>query len=146
LKRPTPSLSRSGLPEEATARRKDVERLLSALADVEAARLASAAAGAVVRAAVTAPVAGAPAWLKALALAGRGKTALLGAVEDGRAHLCFVRPRGPGPNLGEALRAAVTELGGKGGGAPDSAQGSGPAAGMLEAALGEAEARLGGGA
>jgi len=132
------------LSEEATARRKDVEKLLSALAEGEAGRLASAAAGAVVREVVTAPVAGAPAWLKALALAlaGRGKLALLGAVEDGRAHLCFARPRGPGPNLGEALKAAVALLGGKGGGAPDSAQGSGPATGMLEAALGEAEAKV----
>ncbi|MFT3913180.1 MAG: alanyl-tRNA editing protein [Anaeromyxobacteraceae bacterium] len=129
--------------EEASARRKDVEKLLQALAEKEALSLSGP--DAVVQAAVTAPVAGAPAWLRALAfaLAAQGKTALLGAVEDGRAHLCFARPKGPGPHLGEALKAAVALLGGKGGGAPDSAQGSGPAVGMLEAALGEAAARLG---
>jgi alanyl-tRNA synthetase len=133
--------------EEAVARRKDVEKLLAAVADGEADRL-SAGAGPVVRGVVTAPVPGAPAYLKALAqaLAGRGKVALLGASEEGRAHLCFVRPRGDGPglpNMGDALRAAVALLGGKGGGAPDAAQGSGPAIGMLEAALAEAEARAG---
>jgi alanyl-tRNA synthetase len=128
--------------EEATARRKDVERLVAAVAEAEAARL-SAAGGPVVREVVTPPVAGAPAYLKALAqaLAGRGKVAFLGAAEDGRAHLCFVRPRGEGPHLGDALRAAVALLGGKGGGAPDSAQGSGPALGMLAAALEEGEAK-----
>ncbi|MFO0585067.1 MAG: alanyl-tRNA editing protein [Anaeromyxobacter sp.] len=129
--------------EEASARRKDVERLLQALAEREALGLSGP--DAIVKAAVTPPVAGASAWLKALsfALAAQGKTALLGAVEDGRAHLCFARPKGPGPHLGEALKAAVALLGGKGGGAPDSAQGSGPAVGMLEAALGEAESKLG---
>jgi alanyl-tRNA synthetase len=129
--------------EEATARRKDVEKLLAVVAEAEAARL-GALPGPVVRGAVTPPVAGAPAYLRALAqaLAARGKIALLGAAEDGRAHLCFVRPRGDGPHLGDALRAAVALLGGKGGGAPDSAQGSGPALGMLEAALAEGEARL----
>jgi alanyl-tRNA synthetase len=98
----------------------------------------------VVRVAVAPPAAGAPAYLKALAqaLAARGRVALLGAAEDGRAHLCFVRPRGDGPHLGEALRAAVALLGGKGGGTPDAAQGSGPALGMLEAALAEGEAKV----
>ena len=78
----------------------------------------------------------------AAALAAKGRIALVGAVEDGRAHLAFARPRGPGPHLGELLRAAAARLGGKGGGAPDAAQGSGPDAAALDAALDAALASL----
>uniref|UniRef100_UPI001F599E88 DHHA1 domain-containing protein n=2 Tax=unclassified Anaeromyxobacter TaxID=2620896 RepID=UPI001F599E88 len=77
------------------------------------------------------------------ALAARGRVALVGAVEEGRAHLAFARPRGEGPHLGELVRAAAAALSGKGGGAPDLAQGSGPDGSRLEAALAEAEAALG---
>jgi alanyl-tRNA synthetase len=133
--------------EDAAARRKDVERLLAVAAEAEAARLAGGQDGPAVKAVLSPPVAGAAAWLKAVgqALAARGRIALLGAVEEGRAHLGFTRPRGEGPHLGQALQAAVALLGGKGGGAPDAAQGSGPAIGMLEAALGEAARRVSGG-
>jgi alanyl-tRNA synthetase len=91
------------------------------------------------------PGPGAPAFAKAVAaaLAARGRIALLGALEDGRAHLAFARPKGPGPHLGELVRAAAARLGGKGGGAPDAAQGSGPDAAALEAALDAARASLG---
>jgi alanyl-tRNA synthetase len=113
--------------EEGAARRKDAERLVTALAGVEADRLA-AGAGAIA-AVLTPPVAGAAAWARAVAhaLAARGKVALLAAIEDGRAHLAFARPRGEGPHLGEKVRAVAASLGGKGGGAPDAAQGSAPA-------------------
>ena len=134
--------------EDAASRRKDVERLLAVAAEAEAARLAGRQDGPAVKAVLSPPVPGAAAWLKAVgqALAGRGRVALLGAVEEGRAHLGFTRPRGEGPHLGQALQAAVSLLGGKGGGAPDAAQGSGPAIGMLEAALGEAARRVSAGA
>ena len=134
--------------EDASARRKDVEKLLLVAAEAEAARLAAREEGPAVKAVLSPPVAGAAAWLKAVgqALAARGRVALLGAVEDGRAHLGFTRPRGEGPHLGQALQTAVALLGGKGGGAPDAAQGSGPAIGMLEAALGEAARRISAGA
>ncbi|MFL5301742.1 MAG: DHHA1 domain-containing protein [Anaeromyxobacteraceae bacterium] len=74
----------------------------------------------------------------AAALAAQGRVALLGAVENGRAHLAFARPKGSGPHLGELVRSAAAFLGGKGGGAPDAAQGSGPEPARLEAALDEA--------
>ncbi|WP_242343138.1 alanyl-tRNA editing protein [Anaeromyxobacter terrae] len=129
--------------EDGAARRKEVERLLLALAAVEAERLAGQGGGAV-RAVVVPPAPGAAAFVKAVAaaLAARGRVALVGAVEDGRAHLAFARPRGEGPHLGELVRAAAVALSGKGGGAPDLAQGSGPDASRLEAALAEAEAAL----
>lgn len=129
--------------EDGAARRKDVERLALALAATEADRLAASSAG-TVRAVIVTPAAGAPAFVKAVAaaLAARGRVALLGAVEDGRAHLAFARPKGNGPHLGELVRVAAAALSGKGGGAPDLAQGSGPDAARLEAALAEAEATL----
>ena len=125
--------------EEGAARRKSVERLLVALAHGDADRLASAPAGPVV-AVVEPPAQGAPAYLKAvaLALAARGRVALLGAAEDGLAHLAFARPRGDGPHLGELVRAAAARLGGKGGGSPEAAQGSGTDEAALGAALADA--------
>jgi alanyl-tRNA synthetase len=134
------------IAEEAIARRKEAERLGLALAAGEAERLAAAAPGSgPLRAVVVPPAPGAAAYAKAVAaaLAARGRVALVGAVEDGRAHLAFSRPRGPGPHLGELLRAAAARLGGKGGGAPDAAQGSGPDAAALEAALDAAAADAG---
>ncbi|HET9555283.1 MAG TPA: alanyl-tRNA editing protein [Anaeromyxobacteraceae bacterium] len=129
--------------EDLAARRKEAERLAAALADGEAARLAEGGA-AVVRAVLVPPGGGAAAWLRGVGsgLAARGRTALLGAVEEGRAYLCFARPKGPGASMGDLLREAVAVVGGKGGGAPDLAQGSGPEAGKLEAALDAAAARL----
>jgi alanyl-tRNA synthetase len=129
------------LVADAAARRKDTDRLVTALADADAARLA-AAPGGPVRAVLAPPAPGAPAYLRAVAaaLAARGRIALLGAIEEGRAHLAFARPKGGvEPNLGERVRAAAAALGGKGGGAPDQAQGSGPDAGKLEEALLQAE-------
>ncbi|HET8539887.1 MAG TPA: alanyl-tRNA editing protein [Anaeromyxobacter sp.] len=122
--------------EEATARRKDAERLALVVAAGEADRLAAGAPGPV-RAVLAPPGPGAAAYAKAVAaaLAAKGRLALLGAVEEGRAHLAFARPRGAGPHLGELVRAAAAALGGKGGGAPDQAQGSGPDAARLDEAL-----------
>jgi len=132
--------------DDLAARRKEAEKLVAALAAIEAERLAAAAPGtAAVRAVVAPPgPGGAAAFVKAVAsaLAARGRIALLGAAEDGRAHLAFARPGGAGPHLGERVREAAARLGGKGGGAPEQAQGSGPDAGALEAALREAEASL----
>jgi alanyl-tRNA synthetase len=129
--------------EELTARRKEAERLALALAEGEAARLAGAG-GPLVRLVLAVPGGGAAGWLRGVAqgLAVRGRTALLGAVEDGRGYLCFARPAGAGPAMGELLREAVKLLGGKGGGAAELAQGAGPEAGAIEAALDAAAARL----
>ena len=63
----------------------------------------------------------------------------LAAVEDGRAYLCFGRPKdAPGAHMGQRLQAAVAALGGKGGGAPDLAQGSGTTTADLQAVLARA--------
>jgi alanyl-tRNA synthetase len=129
--------------DELAVRRREADRLGAAIAEAEAVGLAGAAAGPdVAIRAVLAPPGPAAAHLRAVAatLAARGRTAFLGAVEDGRAYLCFARPRGPGANLAEAVRAAAGRLGGKGGGAPDLAQGSGPLAEELPAALDAAAA------
>jgi alanyl-tRNA synthetase len=141
------ALAAARVAEEAVTRRKESERLALALAAVEAERLAASASGAApVRAIVVPPAPGAAGYAKAVAaaLSGLGRIALVGAVEEGRAHLAFARPRGPGPHLGEAVRAAAARLGGKGGGAPDAAQGSGPDASALGAALDEALSRIAG--
>jgi alanyl-tRNA synthetase len=122
--------------EEATARRKELEALLGALGAAHAERLLAGDAAGPVVARLEPPLSGAV-GLRAVAqaLAARGRTALLGGIEGGRAHLCFARPRGPGPNLGEALRRSAAVLGGKGGGSPELAQGSGPDAAALGRAL-----------
>jgi alanyl-tRNA synthetase len=75
-------------------------------------------------------------------LAEEGATALLASVEDGRAHLIFARPKGSsGPPMGALLKEALSVLGGKGGGGPDFAQGSG-APEKLEEALARAAHKL----
>jgi alanyl-tRNA synthetase len=121
--------------DEAAHHRKEAERLALGLAAAEATRLAAAAPGPVV-AEIVPPGGPAPAFLRAVAsaLAAAGRTAVLGAREAGRGHLCFARPRGSGPPAGEAVRIAAARLGGKGGGSPELGQGSGPE----EARLGEA--------
>jgi alanyl-tRNA synthetase len=75
------------------------------------------------------------------AIAERGAIALLGAVEDGRAHLCFARPKGTGPAMNDLLKDALSILSGKGGGSPDFAQGSGDPA-RLDEALEAARAKI----
>jgi alanyl-tRNA synthetase len=133
------------LSEEGHARRKELGLLLEALAVVEAERLAGIhPAGVPVSARLDGPL-GSPAGLKAVAqaLAARGRIALVGGVEGDRAHLCFARARGPGANLGNLLRESVALLGGKGGGAPELAQGSGPDAARLDEALAAAASRAG---
>ena len=133
------------LSEEGQQRRKELGLLLEALATVEAERLAGIhPAGVPVAAKLDGPL-GLPAGLKAVAqaLAARGRIALVGGVEGDRAHLCFARARGPGVNLGNLLRGSVALLGGKGGGAPELAQGSGPDAARLDEALAVAASRAG---
>ncbi|HET8723484.1 MAG TPA: DHHA1 domain-containing protein [Anaeromyxobacteraceae bacterium] len=134
--------------EEGQARRKELDRAVEAVAAAEAARLDAASAGPVPVAVRVEGLLATPGGLKALAqaLAARGRTALLGCTDPERAHLCFARPRGPGPSMGDLLRQAVARLGGKGGGAPDLAQGSGPAREALDEALAAAAAGAGTGA
>jgi len=130
--------------EEASARRKELDQALLWAAQAEAERLASRGPGPV-RAVLSAPAFGAAAWARAVAqaLCARGRLALLASAEQGRGHLAFARPRGPGPDLSRPLRVAAAALGGKGGGSPDFAQGSGPEVERLEEVLLEAERGLG---
>lgn len=73
-------------------------------------------------------------------LAGRGRIALVATVDEGRAHLCFVRPKGPGPALDALLKAALGLLSGKGGGRAEHATGSGEPARLDEALAQAAQA------
>ena len=132
------------LVEEGQARRKEVEGLVETLSAAEAERLdGSRPAGQPLAARVEGQL-GTAAGLRAVAqaLAGRGRVAIVGGVDGGRAHLCFARPRGTGAHLGDVLREAVAALGGKGGGSADLAQGSGPAVERLDEALASAAARV----
>jgi alanyl-tRNA synthetase len=115
---------------ESQARRKAADALLEDLAALEAARLKGQGSP------VVAKLERGAAFARAVAqsLAQGGATALLGTVEDGRAHLVFARPKGaPGPAMGELLKEALAALGGKGGGGPDFAQGSGAPANLDDA-------------
>jgi alanyl-tRNA synthetase len=84
-----------------------------------------------------------PARALALALSEHGRLAVVSSVDEGRAYLCLARPKGPGPDLGALLREAVALLGGKGGGSPDLAQGSGEPPRLAEA-LALVRSKLGG--
>jgi alanyl-tRNA synthetase len=105
---------------EAQTRRKQADGLLLELAQQEALKLKAPLV-------VTRVERGAAfARSVAQALAQMGSTALLGAVDEGRGHLIFARPKGaPGAAMGVLLKEALALLNGKGGGNPDFAQGSG---------------------
>jgi alanyl-tRNA synthetase len=123
--------------EESNARRKlavELERELSRLRAEEMIRTGSPVVAKVERASF--------ARVLSSAIAERGAIALIAAVEDGRAHLCFARPKGSGPAMNEVLKEALAVLSGKGGGSPDFAQGSGEPA-RLDEALAAAKAKLG---
>jgi alanyl-tRNA synthetase len=106
---------------ESLARRKEAEALLGDLAKLEAARLRALGNP------VVAKVDRGAAFARAVAaaIAAGGGTALLGAVDEGRGHLVFARPKGAGPAMGALLKEALAVMGGKGGGSPDFAQGAG---------------------
>jgi alanyl-tRNA synthetase len=123
--------------DEAIARRKAAETLEKEVAQLQAAELAargSPVVAKVERASLARAI--------AAAVAERGATALIAAVEDARAHLCFARPRRPdGPAMNQLLKDALQVIGGKGGGSAEFAQGSGDPA-RLDEALSLARERL----
>jgi alanyl-tRNA synthetase len=122
---------------ESQARRKEAEALGTELAKHEAARLKAPL--------VVARIERGAAFARAVAqaLSSDGSTALLGAVDEGRAHLIFARPKGAaGPPLGAVLKEALQLVGGKGGGGPDFAQGSGTEVGKLDEALALARSKF----
>ncbi len=126
---------------EALARRKSGDALLSDLAKLEAAALRAKSPGPVV-----ARVERGLPFARALAgaVAAEGGTALIGAVEEGRGHLVFARPKGAGPAMGAILKEALAIIGGKGGGSADFAQGAG-APEKLDEALSLAAQKVGSG-
>lgn len=68
--------------------------------------------------------------------------ALLGTKEAAAARLVFARSAALDQNMGQLLAAACQALGGRGGGRPELAQGGGPDAAKLEAAINLAAERL----
>jgi alanyl-tRNA synthetase len=130
------------LAAESLGRKKDLDRLALSLARAEGVRLAARAE--TITEELEVPAGDAASYLRAVgqALAAEGRLALLGARGDGRALLCFARPKGAGPDLGALLREAVAVLDGKGGGTPDLAQGGGPRAEKLGEALALARGRV----
>jgi len=119
----------SRIAAESQARRKSAEALLADLAKLEAAQLRAKGNP------VVAKVERGAAFARAVAQAvtAEGATALIASIEDGRAHLVFGRPKGPGPAMGAILKEALALLGGKGGGGAEFAQGSGDPARLDEA-------------
>ncbi|MGZ6142555.1 MAG: alanyl-tRNA editing protein [Myxococcales bacterium] len=122
---------------ESHARRKSLEALQGDLAKLEAAQLLAKGPR------VVAKVERGAAFARAVAqaISAQGGTALIAAIEEGRAHLCFARPKGPGPLMGALLKEALAVLGGKGGGGAEFAQGSGDPA-RLDDALALASGKL----
>ena len=124
-----PSVAR--IAAESQARRKSLESLQAELAKVEAAQLRAKFGTAPVVARLDRGAAFARAV--AQAISAEGGTALIASTEEGRGHLCFARPKGPGPSLGALLKEALALLSGKGGGGAEFAQGSGDPARLDEA-------------
>jgi alanyl-tRNA synthetase len=127
------------LAAEAHARRDALEALEAELSVLRAAALCEAQP----EGPVLAALAGSAGFARAVAAAvvARGRLALIAGVEGERAQLVFSRPRGPGPAMNALLREALLLLGGKGGGSPEHAQGSGEA-GRVEEALRAAAAKV----
>jgi alanyl-tRNA synthetase len=123
---------------ESLSRRKAADGLLADLASLEAARLRAQGDP------VVAKVERGAAFAKAVAaaVAESGGTALIASIEEGRAHLCFARPKGPGPSMGVLLKEALALLGGKGGGSAEFAQGAGEGE-KLDEALALAARKIG---
>ena len=81
-------------------------------------------------------------WLASKITEAEPAVALLGTKEAGAARLVFARSASLDQNMGQLLGAACQVLGGRGGGRPELAQGGGPAAAKLEAALDLAAEKL----
>ena len=123
---------------DSLSRRKAADGLLADLARLEAARLRGQGDP------VVAKIERGAAFAKAVAaaIAETGGTALIASIDEGRAHLCFARPKGPGPSMGAILKEALALLGGKGGGSAEFAQGAGDGE-KLDEALALAARKIG---
>ena len=71
-----------------------------------------------------------------------GRVLLLGAIDDGRAHLVFARSADVDASMAELLGGSVGLVGGRGGGSPQISQGGGPDTQRLQDTLDDARATL----
>jgi len=108
---------------EAQARRKRIDGLEAELAEAKADQLIASTPTGPVSVIVEGGMNAAK--LVGTAVAARGRVALIGSSEGGRAYLCFTRPAGAGAAMDATLRAVLPLVEGRGGGSPEIAQGSG---------------------
>ena len=125
------------LREEAKATRKELATAQTRLMEYEARELLQArGAGQAIARAFEGRDANMLKIMAKLLTAAPGVVALLGGYREGRAYLCFARAAGVTTDMAALLRGALVALeapGAKGGGAPEFAQGSGPAPGIANA-------------
>lgn len=81
-------------------------------------------------------------WLASKITQAEPSVALLGTKDAGAARLVFARSAALNQNMGQLLAEACQLLGGRGGGRPELAQGGGPDATKLEAAINLAAEKL----
>jgi alanyl-tRNA synthetase len=81
-------------------------------------------------------------WLASKIVQAEPSVALLGVKEGSTARLVFARSASLNQNMGQLLAEACQLLGGRGGGRPELAQGGGPDATQLEAAINLAAEKL----
>ena len=81
-------------------------------------------------------------WLATKITQAEPSVALLGTKDAGAARLVFARSASLNQNMGQLLAEACQLLGGRGGGRPELAQGGGPDATQLEAAINLAAEKL----
>ena|SRR5215813_3720591 len=116
---------------EAQARRKRIDGLEAELAEAKADQLIASTPTGPVSVIVEGGMNAAK--LVGTAVAARGRVALIGSSEGGRAYLCFTRPAGAGAAMDATLRAVLPLVEGRGGGSPEIAQGSGNVSHLADA-------------
>jgi alanyl-tRNA synthetase len=124
--------------EERQAGRRDRQRLLERLAELEARALAAQPETAIVRL-IEEPDPGYLRLLAAKLVAGPGMRV---ALANRAGHVVLAQSAGQGRDLGALLREILAPLGGKGGGPKDFAQGTLPDVSRAEEALARARERL----
>ncbi|MEN3335602.1 MAG: alanyl-tRNA synthetase [Blastocatellia bacterium] len=132
--------------QENKALKKRIRELLEIAVTVEATEMLAAATPAgefkVVRATFEGRDPEEVRWLASKIVQAEPSVALLGARAAGAARLVFARSASLDQNMGQLLAEACQLLGGRGGGRPELAQGGGPDAAKLEAAINLAAEKL----
>lgn len=132
--------------QENKALKKRIRELLEIAVTVEATEMLAAAAPAgefkLVRASFEGRDIEEVRWLASKITQAEPSVALLGTRDAGAARLVFARSASLNQNMGQLLAEACQLLGGRGGGRPELAQGGGPDAAQLEAAINLAAEKL----